>query len=192
MAYDFSGRPYYDRFDGTKNRTFVLFNPDVPLQQSELNESQSITHYFLRTLGDSIFKDGDKQSGLDFTRTANNVIKVNPGYVYLNGKVRYYNSDSTVTLTGIGRETIGLKIKERIITSDEDNSLLDPTTGVASYFSKGADRYQEDIELTLNDSTSATIYTFQDGELYIQASNPEFDKINKVLAERTYEESWLL
>ncbi|XWX29932.1 hypothetical protein NHYGZSKF_CDS0100 [Staphylococcus phage PG-2021_15] len=189
MAYDFSGRPYYDRFDGTKNRTFVLFNPDVPLQQSELNESQSITHYFLRTLGDSIFKDGDKQSGLDFTRTANNVIKVNPGYVYLNGKVRYYNSDSTVTLTGIGRETIGLKIKERIITSDEDNSLLDPTTGVASYFSKGADRYQEDIELTLNDSTSATIYTFQDGELYIQASNPEFDKINKVLAERTYEES---
>ena len=78
-----------------------------------------------------------------------------------------------------------MKIEERIITPDEDYSLLDQTSGVPSYFSKGADRLEEKIVLTLNDPTSATIYTFLDGQLFVKSNNPEMDKINKVLAERT-------
>ncbi|AAX92299.1 tail morphogenetic protein G [Staphylococcus phage Twort] len=189
MALNFSGSPYLDRFDPTKNRTRVLFNPDRPLQQSELNELQSIQTYYLKNFGDAVFKDGDKVSGMGFTLDTGNILKVNPGYVYLNGKVRYYESNSSVKLTKVGREEVGIKLTERIVTADEDNNLLDQTSGVPSYFSKGADRVQEDMVLTVNDPSSATIYVFQDGELYIQASNPEYDRINKVLAERTYEES---
>ena len=62
MAYNFSSTPYLDRFNPAKHHTRVLFNPDRPLQQSELNEMQSIQTYYLKNLGDSIFKDGDKQS----------------------------------------------------------------------------------------------------------------------------------
>ncbi|XWX32459.1 hypothetical protein HAURGOUW_CDS0006 [Staphylococcus phage PG-2021_31] len=189
MAYNFSSTPYLDRFNPDRHHTRVLFNPDRPLQQSELNEMQSIQTYYLKNLGDSIFRDGDKQSGLDFTLDTNKVLKVNPGYVYIDGKLRYYNSDSTVRLTGVGRETVGIKITERIVTPDEDSSLLDQTSGVPSHFSKGADRLEEKMTLTLNDPTSATIYTFQDGDLYIKATSPEMDRINKVLAERTYDES---
>ncbi|WEW53656.1 DUF4815 domain-containing protein [Staphylococcus phage vB_SauH_SPJ2] len=189
MAINFKSSPYLDRFDPTKDRTRVLFNPDRPLQQSELNEMQSIEQYYLKNLGDSIFKDGDKQSGLGFTLTKDNVLQVNPGYVYINGKIRYYSSEDTVKITGVGKETVGIKLTERIITPDEDNSLLDQTSGVPSYFSKGADRLEEKLSLTVNDPTSATIYTFMDGDLYIQSTNAEMDKINKVLAERTYDES---
>lgn len=189
MALNFSGSPYLDRFDPTKNRTRVLFNPDRPLQQSELNEIQSIQTYYLKNFGDAVFKDGDKVSGMGFTLDTNNILRVNPGYVYINGKVRYYESNSSVKLTKVGREEVGIKLTERIVTADEDNNLLDQTSGVPSYFSKGADRVQEDMVLTVNDPSSATIYVFQDGDLYIQASNPEYDRINKVLAERTYEES---
>ena len=189
MAYNFSVSPYLDRFDPSKDRTRVLFNPDRPLQQSELNEMQSIQHYYLKNLGDSIFKDGDKQSGLGFTLTSDNILQVKPGYVYINGKIRYYDSESTVRLTGIGKETVGIKLIETIVTPDEDSSLIDQTSGVPSYFSKGADRLEERMTLTLNDPTSATIYTFLDGDLFIQSTNAEMEKINKVLAERTYDES---
>ena len=189
MAINFTAYPYFDRFDPGKNRTRVLFNPDRPLQQSELNEMQSINQYYLKTLGDSIFKDGDKQSGLGYTLTTDNVLTLNPGYVYLNGKLRYYDNNDSVKLTGIGKEYVGLRVEEKIVTPDEDPSLLDPTTGVPSYFSKGADRLEEKIIMTLNDPTSATVYTFLDGKVFAQSNNPEMDKINKVLAERTYDES---
>lgn len=189
MAYDFSGRPYFDRFDSKNNWTFVLFNPDVPLQQSELNESQSILHHYVGKFGDSIFKDGDIQSGLDYTRDASNLITLNQGDVYLNGKVRHYDNNESVRITGVGTETIGLKIHSRIITSGDDSRLLDPTSGVDSYFSSGADRYVEDIKLTLNDATAATIYTFKDGELFTRNIDPQFNKVEKVLAQQRYEES---
>lgn len=189
MAINFKGSPYLDRFDPSKDRTKVLFNPDRPLQQAELNEMQSIDQYYLKNLGDAIFKDGDKQSGLGFTLSEDNVVTINPGYVYINGKIRYYDNDDSVKITGVGKETIGIKLTERIITPDEDASLLDQTSGVPSYFSKGADRLEEKMTLTVNDPTSATIYTFMDGDLYIQSTNAEMEKINKVLAERTYDES---
>jgi hypothetical protein len=197
MAINFKGSPYLDRFDPSKDRTRVLFNPDRPLQQAELNEMQSISQYYLKNIGDSIFKDGDKQSGLGFTltpdtsdtNTKGGILQVNPGYVYVNGKIRYYDSNDTVRLTGVGKEIVGIKLTERIITADEDNDLLDQTSDVPSYFSKGADRLEEKLSLTVNDPTSATIYTFMDGDLYIQSTNAEMDKINKVLAERTYDES---
>ena len=108
MVVNFKVSPYLDRFEPSQNRTRVLFNPDRPLQQAELNELQSISTYYLKNLGDSIFKDGDKQSGLGFTLTNENILSVNPGYVYLNGKIRYYDSDETVRLTGVGKEYVGI------------------------------------------------------------------------------------
>lgn len=187
--YDFSGRPYYDRFKESKNITRVLFKPDVPLQNSELNEMDSINHSFLQRLGDSIFKDGDMQSGLDYTIDGNNVLTVNPGYLYIQGKMRYYDAKDTVKLTGVGKEQVGIKVVGSIITSDDDNSLLDPATGTPSYFSEGADRYKEELKLTLNDPSSATIYTFQNGDLFTKPSDPQFDKVVKVMEQRTFEES---
>lgn len=189
MAINLRTSPYNDRFDPRKDRVKLLFNPDRPLQQAELNEMQSIIEYYQKNFGDSIFKDGDIQSGLNFTLTQDNVLTLNPGYVYIGGRIRYYDGDDSIQLSGVGKETIGLKLTQTIITPDEDSSLLDQTNGVPSYFSKGADRLEEKLSIALNDPSSAPLHVFQDGKLYIRSVNPEAEKIHNILAERTYDES---
>jgi hypothetical protein len=181
--------PYNDRFDPNSNRTKVLFRPDRALQQSELNELQSISEDNVRRLGDSIFSDGAMQTGMSFSIDATaGTLTVEDGEVYLAGRVRTFKKQS-IAFTSTGNERIGVKIEQKVIDSNEDPSLLDPTQGVPSYLSEGADRLQETVVLTLNDDSSPTIYEFNDGGLYVEPDRPEFSKMNEVLAQRTYEES---
>lgn len=67
--------------------------------------------------------------------------------------------------------------------------MLDQTSGVPSHFSEGADRLEETVVLGVNDDEASNIYRFENGQLYINPDTPEMDKINKVLAERTFDES---
>lgn len=187
MAFDTSGTPYLDRFKPEKNRTMVLFNPDRPLQQSELIETQSIFSYYLGSMGNSIFSDGNLQSGMDF-RLVGKQLTVKDGLVYLEGKVRRFE-EQTVTITGTGKENVGVKLVSKVITHLDDPTLLDQTAGVVSAFSPGADRLQETVVLTVDDPNAATVYLFENGQLFINTENPEMDKINSILAERTYDES---
>lgn len=186
---DFSVAPYYDRFDPTKNRTRVLFQPDRGLQQSELNELQSIAIYNIRSLGDRIFTDGDIQSGMSFSiDTTAKTITVDDGTIYLAGSVRQF-SQQTIAFQSTGVENIGVTIAQTVITSTTDASLLDPTQNVPTYMSQGADRLQETVVLTYNDDTTSTIYKFTDGSLFTQPDRPEYSTLNTTLAQRTYDES---
>ncbi|USL89508.1 tail associated protein [Bacillus phage vB_BceH_LY2] len=185
---DLSVSPYYDRFKGEQNRTKVLFQPDRPLQQSELNEMQSIQSYQLGNIGDVLFEDGSIQSKMDFLiDKANKKITVRDGSVYLAGKIRTFK-EQTVKFNGVGVETIGVKLKQRIITSVEDPSLLDPTQGVDSYLSTGADRLEETVELTYNDEEAPYVFEFENGVLTSQKDR-NVGGFNDILALRTYEES---
>ncbi|AGB62783.1 hypothetical protein [Bacillus phage phiAGATE] len=180
--------PYNDRFDPKSNRTRVLFRPDRPLQQAELNELQSIAAHSIRTLGDTIFADGDMQTGMSFSvNEEEGTITVENGTVYLAGKVRAFDKQ-TIPFTGEGVEKIGVKIDQKVIDYQLDPTLLDQTQGVDSYLSPGADRLEEVVVLTNNDEESPTIYEFNDGVLFVQPDRPEYSKINDVLAQRTYEE----
>lgn len=182
--------PYNDRFDATKNRNKVLFRPDRPLQQAELNELQSIAENNVKNLGNSMFKDGAIQTGMAFTidNTAN-TITVADGILYLAGKIRTFNATTLTGFTGVGQENIGVKIVQSVVDYNTDPTLLDQTQNVKSYLSPGADRLVEQIQLTYNDDTTPTIYQFNDGKLFIDPNRPEFTVINTVLAQRTYEES---
>ncbi|QIA28519.1 tail fiber protein [Phage f2b1] len=179
--------PYNDRFDPEKNRNKVLFNADRPLQQSELNELQSIAEYNNRQLGDSIFADGDIQTGMSFS-VADGNITVEDGLVYLAGRVRKFKKQ-TIPFSGTGTEEIGIVVDQKIVTANDDPTLLDQTQGVESFLSQGADRLEETVKLTNNDDSAPTIYKFVDGNLFVQPERPEFSMINDVLAQRTYEES---
>jgi Domain of unknown function (DUF4815) len=181
--------PYNDRFDPEQQRNKVLFRPDRPLQQAELNELQSIAEHNLRKLGDSIFADGAMQTGMSFSvdETAG-TITVEDGLVYLAGKVRQFKKQS-IAFTSTGNEKIGVKLEQVIVTANEDPTLLDQTQGVDSYLSAGADRLEEQVILTNNDNSAPTIYEFNDGALFVQPDRPEFSLINDILAQRTYEES---
>lgn len=184
---DIKRTPYLSRYNPEQNRTMVLFKPDKPLQQSELVESQQMMADGLAKLGDSFLGDGNLQSGMDFILNGKE-LTVKDGLVYLNGRVRNFKQQ-TITIKGVGKETIGVKLVRHVITANDDPTLLDQTSGVPSAFSEGADRLQETVVLTVDDNASAPVYLFEDGELFINTENPEMDKINKVLAERTYDES---
>lgn len=187
---DVSASPYNDRFDPTSNRTKVLFRPDRPLQQAELNEIQSIAENNIKNLGNSIFKDGAIQTGMSFNYDLDaQTITVEDGTIYLAGKVRQFKKQTLKGFTGTGTEKIGVKVVKSIVDYNTDPTLLDQTQNVPSYLSPGADRLVEEVVLTLNDDSAPTIYEFNDGKLFIDPDRPEFSVINTVLAQRTYEES---
>lgn len=175
--------PYYDKFNASNNRTMVIFQKDKVVQTAELNEMQSIESHYLQTLGNAIMTDGDKQSGMAYS-ISNNVVTVNSGTVYLAGKVRPF-SQQTVNISGIGIETVGIRLDQKIITSDDDSYLLNPALNTPGYQAKGANRLQETITLIANDSSATTIYTFKDGAIYNIPGNPQLSKINDILSQRT-------
>lgn len=187
MSIDFTKPPYLDRFNEDDDRSRVLFRPDRPLQAGELNEQQSIMHHYLEQIGSSIFVDGNIQSGMGYT-IQDDKIKVLEGQVYLAGKVRKFKSQE-IPFVGTGRYEVGIKLVQRIITSEQDPKLLDQTEVAASYYSKGADRLEEKILLVANDPEAPAIYVFEDGDLFTKVEVPEMSKINNILAERTYDES---
>lgn len=184
---DLKKEPYLDRFDPNKNRTRVLFKPDKPLLQSELVELQSMQDYALANVAEAIFSDGDIQTGMEFI-LQDTTLTIKKGKVFLGGKMRNFN-EQNIKITGKGTEHIGVKLVKKVITADDDKTLLDQTSGVPSHFSEGADRLEETVVLSLNDNEAANIYHFENGKLYINPDTPEMDKINKVLAERTFDES---
>ena len=184
---DLKKAPYLDRFDPDKNRTRVLFRPDKYLQQAELNELQAMQDYALSNVAEAIFSDGDIQTGMEYILQGT-TLTVKKGKVFLGGKMRNFNEQS-IEITGRGTEYIGVKLVQKVITAEDDPTLLDQTSGVPSHFSEGADRLEETVVLGVNDDEASNIYRFENGQLYINPDTPEMDKINKVLAERTYDES---
>lgn len=184
---DLAKSPYLDRFNPEQNRTRVLFRPDFPLQQAELNELQAMQDYALSNVAESVFSDGDIQTGMEFILQGT-TLTVKKGKVFLGGKMRNFNEQS-IEITGKGTEYIGVKLVQKVITAEDDPTLLDQTSGVPSHFSEGADRLEETVVLGVNDDEASNIYRFENGQLYINPDTPEMDKINKVLAERTFDES---
>lgn len=185
---DLSLPPYNDRFNQTSNRTKVLFRPDRPLQQAELNELQSIAEHNLRRLGDSMFSDGAIQTGMAFSFNEAGKITVDDGLIYLAGKVRVFKKQS-IAFTKTGTENVGVKVVSSIVDYVQDPNLLDQTQNVESYLSPGADRLEEVVMLTVNDESAPTVYRFEDGQLFLDPDRPEFSMLNTVLAQRTFEES---
>jgi len=186
---DLSGMPYNDRFDSKKGRSKALFRSDRPLQQAELNEIQSIAEDNLKRLGDRVFSDGNIQTGMAFTfdnAETKTKITVEDGLLYLAGKIRPFHKQ-TIPFTGVGRENIGVKVVQKIVTYNDDPTLLDQTQNAPSYLSPGADRLEEQVVLTYNDDSTTMIYRFDDGKLFIEPNRPEFSGIIEMIAQRDKE-----
>jgi len=71
MALDFTGDPYYDDFDPTKNFHRILFKPGYAVQARELTQSQTILQDQISKFGTGVFQDGSKVSGGNITVDTN-------------------------------------------------------------------------------------------------------------------------
>lgn len=185
---DISQAPYNDRFNPRNNYSAVLYHADRALQQSELIESQSILNHTIGRLGNVLMVDGDIQEGCDYVLSGD-TITVNNGLVYLDGKVRTFNQQS-IPFSSDGEFKVCISLEQTIVTSEDDPELLDQMTGLANYYSRGADRLQETVKLTADDTIGVPLYEFRNGDLFRSRSeNRELSRINDILAERTYDES---
>jgi len=63
MAVDTSVSPYFDDFDVNKNYVRVLYKPGVAVQARELTQSQTILQNQIKSVGNFLFKDGNKVTG---------------------------------------------------------------------------------------------------------------------------------
>jgi hypothetical protein len=98
--------------------------------------------------------------------------------------------------------SVGFKTNESIITSDSDEELLDNALGSPNYNAPGANRLKLSANLVVRatDNTSITANTantdnffsivdFEGGRAAVIRTDPEYAKLGRQLAKRTYEES---
>lgn len=179
--------PFYERDNIVKNYYKLLAIPGRYAQASEFTEAQSVLLECIKSIGDSLFKDGNVQTGCDIIINGNTVT-ITEGRIYLDGVVR--NSKETkLVITGTGTEIITARLEESLVSESDDPSLLDPATDSSSAFQPGCFRVKQEIIFEINGDGS-TIAMIVDGKLqnYI-VEKPQMDIINEVLARRTFAES---
>lgn len=122
---------------------------------------------------------------------------INDGVYYVNGTfVKVVKQYVVVSkYDGSPSAHVLLKINESIITSDDDQSLLDPAQGEPNYAAPGSDRLKIDLTLVTLPITSdfgddyVELMRFEEGVLVYHAKNPKYSELEKSLARRTYDES---
>lgn len=188
-------KPYFRDYDVMSDYTEVLFKPQTVEQNREANEIQSIQKEYLKRISDVTLKDGTVVSGCEIIIQKNLTdnpsdhtlsITLTDGTIYASGLVRNFATQHVI-IQGIGKEFVGVNVTPTIITSEQDESLLDPAEGQNAGL-PGADRLKETLTLVANDANSIVLYNFQDGVLVNADTKLQDSVIGDLLADRTYDE----
>ena len=167
----------------------ILFRAGKPLQSAELNEVQSIQNHYLDKLGRSLFSEGGIVKGCSPSMAADGLtITVPEGEVFIVGKVRPI-PEGVVTITGTGAESIGLLVTEHTETEVIDSALCDPAVGSNNYEKDGAHRRVYRFTWVVNNPNAVKVFSIDNGSIIVANSETDYSKFNKLLAQRTFEES---
>lgn len=165
----------------------VEFLPGRALQSAELNEIQSMLRYSHEQLAKTIFNDGDVVSGCDITVDLDNLkVYLGEGKVFVAGRVRDVSS-ATLSITGSGIETIGLKVVEEYIDASDDAVLLDPAQGWPGYATSGALRKIVKLEWVKDDPNAITVYRLYNGSPVKVFEKGAYSTLENYLAQRVDE-----
>lgn len=128
--------------------------------------------------------------------TKGSLFAVGDGIVYASGHfVRHYSQ--TIILEKFSEtpnKKVGFLLTEDIVTSDDDETLLDPAQGAFNYTAPGADRYKLSTVLVaypLNEAVEGffILYEVEDGKISRRYDRTQYAELNRTLARRTYDES---
>lgn len=181
--------PYYNDHDNTKQYTQLLALPGRVAQARELTQIQSVMKDIIKSVGDSILKDGNVIEGCQvIVNTAKTTATVTAGKVYLDGMVLPV-PETSISILGSGTETIGFRLTETLITEDEDNTLRDPAQGYDNFNQPGCHRVKSEVTIVKDDPDSAILVTLIDGAVSVEKYAPDYDVLTQTLARRTYDES---
>jgi hypothetical protein len=183
--------PYYDdsKEQFIKKYKEVLFNPGRSVQARELTQTQNLINEQLASNFETIYKNGSIIEGCGINVDLDNKMAyITSGKFYFDGRVHDVESQS-LSITGIGEETLGLKIVEEFITSEDDSALFDPANGYPNYGKSGADRLKQEFIFVKDDSDMISLFPLKDGILQTHIKKPDYAEIIDMLAKRTYDES---
>ena len=155
--------------------------------------------------GESLVSENDVEllvAATDATGTGS-IAALSDGVYYINGYfVNVYYKFVAVAKyvnNGSAREDqptvkLGIVWSESIVTSSEDESLLDNSQGTPNYAAPGADRYKIDTDFQVVSFTTpptkfVELISINEGLSTISQNQPNYNEIEKELARRTYEES---
>lgn len=186
---DLSKSPYYDDYDPSKGYTQVLSVPGRVAQARDLTQAQSIMKDIIKSIGDSIMKDGDIVDGCQVSVALDKKsVTVSAGRVYIGGVV-YPVEEQKVSIEGTGTEVIGVLLEESIVTEVQDPTLRDPALGYDNYNKAGSNRLKGVVKVVVNNSAASPLSTLVEGDLQLETYSPEYDTLTQTLARRTFDES---
>ena len=181
--------PYYDDYDSSKQYTHLLAIPGRVAQAREITQIQSTVKDIIKSLGDSIMKNGNVIEGCQvIINPEKTVATVTTGKLYIEGMVLPVE-ETQINITGKGKEIIGIKLIETLITENEDNTLRDPAQGYDNYNQPGCHRVRSSIVVVKDDENAVPLVELIDGEVIVENIAPEYDLFTQTLARRTYDES---
>lgn len=123
---------------------------------------------------------------------------INDGVVFLRSFFAYFDAQNIIVskYDNTVSKSVGFLITESLITSDDDETLLDPASGSYNYFAPGADRFKLTLELNVrelgdytDDPNFLELARIEDGELISLKKSTEYNILNDTLARRTFDES---
>lgn len=173
-----------------KNISVVSINSSILIELSEQIPTQLINERF------------------GFVRRStchSSILTVDSGTYYKNETFIKSSTQSIVLskYTAYPTNSAILRFNESVITSDIDESLLDPAIGSSNFFARGADRLKYELVLEMVelssfiigpdrpvvDDTYIEIVRFVKGNKTIFTSRPDTTTLRQELAQRTYDES---
>lgn len=181
--------PYYDDTNMEKQYYQLLAIPGRVAQAREITSMQTVLREIIKSVGDSILKNGDIIEGCQvIVNKERGTVSITEGKIYVEG-ITMPLKESTVSIEGVGTEIIGVKLVEEIIDENRDNSLRDPAQGYDNFNQPGCARLKRDLQVVVNDPAAATIATLVEGDVMVENYAPEYDTLTQTLARRTYDES---
>jgi len=124
-------------------------------------------------------------------------LTVDDGIVYIDGKFVNHTAQTIILskYSNLPTVKVGFQIVENTVSSEDDQTLLDPAQGSFNYAAPGADRYQVSTTLVKYGPEETLPATFSqlvdivNGEIQRTYTANIYGELGKNMARRTYDES---
>lgn len=181
--------PAIENTSGRPDWQAILWRPGKTLQRPELQDASWIHHRDLRNVADRIHKQGDIIEGCNERKVSGTTWSFLNGRVYIDGQyVRVPRGQ--VTLTGLGKETVGLMVTPVVVTDSNDPYLRNLDEGVdIEYCEDGAHRLTYVIEWVVDEAGMVPVREFVDNAPLLAQIVTERSELVKMIERRTYDTS---
>lgn len=177
---------YWNRYDAGKNYTELLFRDGYGTQASEHNELQSIVFARMARLAKAMFKDGDILADAQISvNESTGLVRAAAGEVCLAGAV-WSVPAREFTIPATGTVSVGIRLKESIVSELEDPGMRNPATGSRGEGEPGAWRRRIEPAWGFDGDGGSgdfyPVYTVEDGVQRAKEAPPSLEAFNLALA----------